>query len=638
MSDLEFVADLKHLRYIGVYVLYLIIKATLRKSRTFRNWSMTEYLHYALRDHPRTRRLGELITDLTYPITSSVLNSGYIPFPGALLRGVDHLKQTSDYIFQTPYERLVLQIEESRQLRENLEGQLLSTEEEYQCLRCSQNASEMEVLRNEHSLAIQTQRSSFQSQLQELQSQINQLNSRIEALLDQLTQRDEENSSLKVSLVDKEEALAAAVTALEAIRAENKARDEQALREKEQAEEEARNRPTIDTTNSYDRQHGILTPHSDHLRQSSLPMTDVVGSGAEPAQVAAPSEDGSLVDVAVAGLDQDGLQEKEPVTIPESIPETSEKPVVIVEPAEEKSEETVAETIEKQKDVEPLVVDSEPKVEPAAPTPAEEGAQQPEVNIVVETSDEGAAPSQEVTTVPAPTVGENHAAEPTNPPEVDPASEQVKDKEAKDATSSPSTSDVDVSQPKTSVSPATPERSPSPASSIPGSGKHSKQSSGYHGAYSSFAYGGPDFFKSNAEPLSPDSNGSARKKRHSFFGRHEAPHAEKDKDDAKDKERPSLRSRVFSSHTHSHSVSHPKSKSDEESSINSLENAKKVNHDRPDSPDSIGKLARRHSRFETYIVDPLERKASQVVRKGRELLRHESHHSLHQHPDHEHSQ
>jgi regulator of replication initiation timing len=103
----------------------------------------------------------------------------------------------------------------------------------------------MGVLRAEHTSALDDQRSSFRSQVQNLQSQINTLNTRVEALLVQLSQRDDENSSLKVSLEGKDKALLAAVAALEAIRDENKARDEQAEKEKARAEEEARNRPKV---------------------------------------------------------------------------------------------------------------------------------------------------------------------------------------------------------------------------------------------------------------------------------------------------------------------------------------------------------------------------------------------------------
>lgn len=657
MSDLEFIADLKHLRYIGVYILYLVIKRTFKKTR--KHLSMADYLQYALRDHPRTRRLGELIADFAYPITHSVLGSGFVPFPGALLKGVDRLKQTSDYIFQPPYERLLHQIEESRRLKQTLESQLLSSEVEYQSLRCAHtpNISQSEILRAEHSLAISAQRSSFQLQFQNLQSQISILNSRVEALVLQLSKRDNENSSLKASLEGKDQALLAALSALEAIRAESNDLDQQAEKEKEN---EAVIRPRIDTTDSYQREHGILTPRSfEELREFSSPMIDITTTDIDPAQIPLPLETDSLLDEEpLEELAQENEHEKEPVPANESIQETE---AVIPESAGVESSEhekegvkasddttvDVESKVEASADAEAKIdasADTEAKVDVPAHTEDKEQLAPPaeSVSDVIETSNDTVTSSQPETDMSA-FATEQTKVEVSSPAEVDHTPESIKDAEAKPTIPIPTIDVVDISDIPTpqpvhtpAASPAVPQRSPSP-SSIPVRGKHSKNASEY--TYNTFGFGAPDLnFKTNRSP-SPSS--PARKKKHhsGFFGRHEHSHTEADKESSKEKDKqPSLRARVFStpSDSQSHSISHPKSKSDEESSINSSsgQSKKRSSQDRPDSPNSIGKINRRHSRFETYIVDPLERKASQVVRKGRELLRHDSEHSLRRHHDH----
>jgi len=70
-----------------------------------------EYFQNALENHPRTRRFMELVSDTAYPISSYIIGSGVVPFCEVLRRGVNSLKQMSDYVFQPPYITPVWQID-----------------------------------------------------------------------------------------------------------------------------------------------------------------------------------------------------------------------------------------------------------------------------------------------------------------------------------------------------------------------------------------------------------------------------------------------------------------------------------------------------------------------------------------------
>jgi len=226
---------------------------------------------------------------------------------------------------------------------------------------------------------------------------------------------------------------------------------------------------------------------------------------------------------------------------------------------------------------------------------------------------------------------------------------------------------------------STPPPSSFNPSSIPvhHTSKHARTLSSSHAhnhgnvAFSSFGFGGPDvpipsIKQTDPTPTSPGSPGSQRKKKHGFFHRHDSSASANEKE--KDKLTPSkeksqsgsLRTRVFSTpspHIGSESdkdkdtksksgtatispvvhAGHVRSKSEEESSRESSEYSHSHKDTKPvqgvishraESPLSPSKLARKHSRFETYVIDPLERRASKIVHK----LRHnDSNHSLDHH-------
>lgn len=69
------------------------------------------FIKSALEPHQRTRRAGELLTDLLLPITRTFLDSRYLPFSSSLNQTITALERASDYVFDSPFQKVTKTLE-----------------------------------------------------------------------------------------------------------------------------------------------------------------------------------------------------------------------------------------------------------------------------------------------------------------------------------------------------------------------------------------------------------------------------------------------------------------------------------------------------------------------------------------------